>query len=146
MRNSLLFVLMFLPLCSHAQISWEEVDSLAAAIYKQGEEASLAQEHRVAADHFLRIGSAAPSSDIRPAAEYDAGAALIRLEDWGAAASVLDSFRQAYPEHELRREATKQIAFVYREQGDLARAATEYERVAAESDDPTLRRCIDFAK
>ena len=116
------------------------VDHLAAAIYKQGEQASLAEDHRSAADHFLRIGRAAPGSEIRPAAEYDAGAALIRLEDWAEAAAVLDSFRQSYPDHELYREATKQMAFVYREEGNLSRAAAEYERVASEADDPELRR------
>jgi outer membrane protein assembly factor BamD (BamD/ComL family) len=116
------------------------VDNLAAAIYKQGEQASLAEDHRAAADHFLRIAQAAPTSDIRPAAEYDAGAALIRLEDWAAAAAVLESFRQAHPDHELNREATRQMAFVYREEGNLSRAAGEYERVAAEAEDPELRR------
>jgi TolA-binding protein len=116
------------------------VDNLAAAIYKQGEQANLAGDHRAAADHFLRISQAAPTSDIRPAAEYDAGAALIRLEDWTAAAAVLDTFRKTHPEHELYREATKQIAMIYREQGDLSRAAGEYERVASEAEDPELRR------
>jgi TolA-binding protein len=116
------------------------VDNLAAAIYKQGEQANLADDHRAAADHFLRISQIAPTSDIRPAAEYDAGAALIRLEDWTGAAAVLESFRQSHPDHELNREATKQIAFVYREEGDLPRAAGEYERVASEADDPELQR------
>jgi len=116
------------------------VDNLAAAIYKQGEQANLAEDHRSAADHFLRIAQAAPTSDIRPVAEYDAAAALIRLEDWAAAAEVLESFRQAYPDHELQREATRQMALVYREQGNLSRAAGEYERVAAEAEDPELRR------
>jgi TolA-binding protein len=116
------------------------VDSLAAAIYKQGEQANLAGDHRGAADHFLRITRAAPTSDIRPAAEYDAGAALILLEDWAEAVAVLDAFRQSYPEHELHREATKQIASIYRDQGDLARAAGEYERIAAEAEDAELRR------
>ena len=116
------------------------VDNLAAAIYKQGEQANLAEDYRAAADHFLRVAKAAPTSDIRPVAEYDAGAALIRLEDWDAAAAVLESFRQAYPDHELNREATKQMAFVYREQGELSGAAGEYERVAAEAEDPELRR------
>jgi TolA-binding protein len=116
------------------------VDNLAAAIYKQGEQAKLAGDHRAAADHFLRITQAAPTSDIRPAAEYDAGAALIRLEDWTGAAAVLDAFRKTHPEHELHREATKQIALIYREQGDLSRAAGEYERVASEAEDPELRR------
>ena len=116
------------------------VDNLAAAIYKQGEQASLAQDQRAAADHFLRIKQAAPASKIRPLAEYDAGAALIQLKDWAGAATVLDSFRRTHPEHELNREATKQMALVYREEGNAVGAAGEYERVAAEADDPALRR------
>ena len=116
------------------------VDSLAASIYKQGEEAAAADDQRTAADHFLRIATVAPTSAIRPVAEYDASAALIRLEDWAAAATVLEAFRGTHPQHELIREATRQMAFVYREQGDHARAAEEYERVAAEADDLELRR------
>jgi tetratricopeptide (TPR) repeat protein len=115
------------------------VDNLAASIYKQGEAANAAQDYRAAADHFLRIRQSAPTSAIRPAAEYDAGAALIRLQDWTAAAAVLEAFRTAYPAHEMQREATRQIAFVYRQSGQLARAAGEYDRIATESKDPELR-------
>src|SRR5262249_57117805 len=81
------------------------VDNLAASIYKQGELANQAQDYRAAADHFLRIRSAAPTSTIRPAAEYDAGSALIRLQDWTAAVSVLEAFRSAFPKHELHLES-----------------------------------------
>jgi TolA-binding protein len=116
------------------------VDNLAAAIYKQGEEANLAEDYRSAANHFLRIKQAAPTSEIRPAAEYDAGAALIRLEDWAGAAGVLEAFREAHPDHELHREATKRIASVRREEGNFSRAAQEYERVALEAEDVELRR------
>jgi TolA-binding protein len=116
------------------------VDNLAAAIYKQGEQASSAGDDRAAADRYLQIAQAAPTSTIRPAAEYDAAAALIRLKDWAGAAAVLEAFRAAYPDHPLHRDATKQIALVYRQKGDLARAAAEYERVAAEADGPDLRR------
>jgi len=115
------------------------VENLAAAIYKQGEQANQQGNYRAAADHFLRIKQAAPTAKIRAAAEYDAGAALIRLEDWATAANVLDAFRQTYPEHELNREATKQIALVYRKAGQLSRSAQEYERVAVESENPELR-------
>jgi tetratricopeptide (TPR) repeat protein len=115
------------------------VDNLAASIYKQGEQANAQLDYRAAADHFLRVKQAAPASAIRAAAEYDAGAALIRIEDWAAAASVLEAFRSTYPDHELNREATRQIAFVYRQNGQLGRAASEYERVAAESSDANLR-------
>jgi TolA-binding protein len=116
------------------------VENLAASIYKQGEQANLADDSRSAAEHFLRIARVAPASQIRPAAEYDAGAALIRAGDLAGATAVLETFREAHPDHPLEREATKQMASVYRDQGDLARAAAEYERVAAEADDAELRR------
>ncbi|HVH85588.1 MAG TPA: tetratricopeptide repeat protein [Terriglobales bacterium] len=115
------------------------VDNLAASIYKQGELASKAGDDRAAADHFLRIRTAAPTSTIRPAAEYDAGAALIRLKDWAAAVNVLDAFRNTFPDHKLRLEADKQIAHAYRENGQLSNAAVEYDHIASKSDDPALR-------
>ena len=115
------------------------VDNLAASIYKQGELANQAQDYRAAADHFLRIRSAAPTSSIRPSAEYDAGAALIRLKDWRAAVDVLEAFRKAFPEHKLRQEADKQIAHAYQEDGQLSNAATEYDHIASSSADPALR-------
>jgi tetratricopeptide (TPR) repeat protein len=115
------------------------VDNLAASIYKQGELANEAQDYRAAAGHFLRIRSAAPTSSIRSAAEYDAGAALIRLEDWTAAVKVLEAFRSSFPEHKLQLEATKQIAHAYRQSGQLSRAAGEYDRISSQSEDPALR-------
>jgi len=127
-------------LAQEAESRPDFIDNLAASIYKQGELANLAEDYRGAADHFLRIREMAPTSTIRAAAEYDAGAALMRLEDWNAAAGVLEAFREAHPEHELNREATKQIAHVYREDGQLARAAAEHERISAEAEDPELAR------
>jgi cellulose synthase operon protein C len=115
------------------------VDNLAASIYKQGELANEAQEYRAAANHFLRIRSAAPTSTIRAAAEYDAGSALIRLEDWTAAVKVLEAFRSAFPEHKLKPEADKQIANAYRQSGELSLAAGEYDRISSQSTDPALR-------
>jgi tetratricopeptide (TPR) repeat protein len=81
------------------------VDNLAASIYKQGEVARDAEDYRAAADHFLRIRSVAPTSTIRATAEYDAGAALIALQDWTEAAGVFEAFRITYPDHELQLEA-----------------------------------------
>jgi tetratricopeptide (TPR) repeat protein len=115
------------------------VDNLAASIYKQAEQANQLQDYAAAAGHFLRIKERAPTSSIRPAAEYDAAAALMKLQDWTAAAEVLDGFRAAFPEHELNAEATKQLAFVYREDGESSLAAAEYERVAAEATEPELK-------
>lgn len=116
------------------------VDGLAASIYKQGEQAQLLGDHRAAADHFLRVKERAPTSAIRTAAEYDAAAALVQLEDWTTAAGVLEDFRETHTEHELAPDATRQLAFIYREDGQLAKSAEEHERIADESDDPELGR------
>src|SRR5260221_5781881 len=115
------------------------VENLAASIYKQGEQANQAEDYRTAANHFVRIKQVAPTSKICAAAEYDAGAALLRLKDWTAAAQVLNEFRLSFPEHELQKEATKQIAYAFQQAGQLAQSAGEYQRVAMESPNPQLR-------
>lgn len=116
------------------------IDGLAASIYKQGEQANEAEDFLAAADHFLRIRSVAPTSTIREAAEYDAAAALMKLENWSRAAGVLEDFRSEFPEHDLNRDATRQLAHIYREDGQLERSAAEHVRVADEADDPELAR------
>jgi len=115
-------------------------DNLAASIYKQGEQARTAQDFRLAANHFLRVGRVAPDSKIRPTAQYDGAAALIQLKDWQAAAAVLSEFRQRFPDHALQPEVTKKLAYVYREDGRLSLAAGEYERIEKQSRDDEIRR------
>jgi tetratricopeptide (TPR) repeat protein len=115
-------------------------ENLAASIYKQGEQANELEDHRSAADHFLRIKSAAPTSEIRPSAEYDAATALMKLEDWAAAAEVFRAFREVHTDHELQPDVTKQLAFVYRQAGEVVESAQEYERVADDATDQALRR------
>ena len=116
------------------------IDGLGAAIYKQAEQSNLLEDYRAAANHFLRIKTLAPSSSIRTSAEYDAAAALMKLQDWTMAADVLEEFRTSHPEHELRDDATKQLAHIYREDGQLSRSAAEHERISLESDDNDLSR------
>ncbi|HJV66962.1 MAG TPA: tetratricopeptide repeat protein [Geomonas sp.] len=116
------------------------VDNLAASIYKQGEQAAAAKNYRGAADHFLRVGKLAPTSKIRANAEFDAAAALIQLKDWKMAAGVLTGFRELFPGHQLQPEVTRKIAYVYKENGQIALAAGEYERVETEFKDEEVRR------
>jgi len=116
------------------------VDNLAASIYKQGEQANAQQDYRQAAEHFLRVGLAAPTSKIRPNAEYDGAMALIQLKEWDRAAAVLEGFRADFPGHTLQPEVTKKIAYVYKENGKLSLAAAEYERIERESQDDEIRR------
>ena len=114
-------------------------DNLAAAIYKQGEEAKAGGNHLVAAVHFLRVGSAAPASKIRVNAEYDGAASLIEVKDWTMAVTVLNRFRTLFPDNALQPEVTKKLAYVYREMSRFDRAADEYERIEKESMDDGVR-------
>ncbi len=116
------------------------IDGLAASIYKQAEQANLLEDYRTAANHFLRIKELAPTSMIRTGAEYDAAAALMKLEDCVPAADVLEEFRTSHPEHQLHHDATRQLAHIYREDGQLTRSAAEHERISIEASDIELSR------
>ncbi|HEX9627892.1 MAG TPA: tetratricopeptide repeat protein [Acidiferrobacterales bacterium] len=115
-------------------------ERLAASVYKQGEQSRATGDTRAAVAHFLRVGRVAPGSPVRATAEYDAAAGLIALKDWGAAVTVLEGFRKAYPNHALRSEVSGKLAVAYLESGQLPRAAAEFEAMAAGQTDPNLRR------
>ena len=116
-------------------------ENLAASIYKQGEQARLLGDHKLASTHFLRVADVAPNSKIRPTAEYDAAASLMLLKEWGSVANVLEGFRKSYPEHDLQTDITKKLAVVYQENGEYLKSAAEFERIEKENPkDNTLRR------
>jgi tetratricopeptide (TPR) repeat protein len=108
----------------------EITERIASSIYKQGEQARTAGDLGAAVEHFLRVAQAAPSSQVRATAEYDAGAALIQMGDWQRATTVLENFRAAFPNHELVADVTANLAVAYVEVGNSARAASEFERIA----------------
>ncbi len=108
----------------------EITERIASSIYKQGEQARAAGQLGAAVDHFLRVGQAAPASQVRATAQYDAGAVLIQMGDWQRATTVLEDFRSAFPNHELAAEVTTNLAVAYVEAGNSARAASEFERIA----------------
>lgn len=122
------------------ELHGELTERLAASIYKQGEAARAEDDLAAAVDHFLRVGAAAPESPIRETAEFDAAAALIQLESWERAATVLEGYRRRHPDSEHQREVTKKLAVVYEKGGRLAEAAEEYERIEATATDPALQR------
>lgn len=116
------------------------IDNLAAAIYKQGEEANARKEYQEAAKYYLRVGYKAPTSRIRVNAEYDAAAAMIQLRNWKVAQFLLERFRTLFPGHALQPEVTRKMAYVCREDRQYSRAADEYERMEQESGDDALRQ------
>ncbi len=116
-------------------------DRLGASIYKQGESLRAAGDLAGAAAQFLRVAEAAPASQIRPTAEYDAAAALIALRRWPRAIRILEDFRRRLPDHPLAREIPVKLATAYEENGQGLAAARELERIAEDPQgEAALRR------
>lgn len=106
-------------------------DRIASAIYKQGEQARDMGDLEAAVTHFTRLGLAVPDSAIRSTAEYDAAAALINLQEWERASTVLEQFRSDYPNNEFADDVSRKLAVSYLELGDAPQAAAEFERIAS---------------
>ena len=109
----------------------EVKDRIASAIYKQGEQARDTGDLETAVTHFTRLGNVVPDSDIRSTAEYDAAAALINLQAWVRASTVLEQFRSDYPGSEYADDVSRKLAVSYLESGDVLQAAAEFERIAS---------------
>ena len=116
-------------------------ERIASSIYKQGETARDAGDLETAITHFRRLGQAVPDSSIRATAEYDAAAALINLQAWDRASTVLEEFRRDYPDSEFADDVSQKLAVAYVESGRSGQAAGEFERIAvAPSSSEDVRR------
>jgi TolA-binding protein len=116
-------------------------ERIASSIYKQGEAARDQGALENAVRHFIRLGEVVPDSPIRETAEYDAAAALINIQAWDRASSVLEQFRRDYPESELADDVTQKLAVTYMGAGRTARAASEFENISvAPSSSELVRR------
>ena len=115
-------------------------DRLAASVYKQGEAKQKAGNLRGAVENYLRVGKLAPNSKIRMAADYDAGAALIQLKDWGQATRVLEAYRKRYPKNPNQAAVTEKLAVAYEANSQWQKAAVEFDRIRVATKDPKLRR------
>jgi cellulose synthase operon protein C len=108
----------------------ETVERLAASVYKQGEQARDNGELRQSAFHFLRVKEVAPGASILATADFDGASVLFELEDWPETARVIETFRQAYPQHPQLADADKMLATAYQRNGQPFEAASAYERIA----------------
>lgn len=118
------------------------LDRLAAAVYKQGEQALAAGDKRAAAQHFLRVGQRAPDAGIRAQADFDAAMAYVANEDWELAIPVLQAFTARYPRHALRPQAEEKLALLYEKQGDWLKSAGAYEVLYANATDKEKKRLL----
>jgi len=116
------------------------LERVAASAYKQGDIALQANATDEAIRHFLRIKTIAPMSDARVAAQYDAATHMITLKQWRPALTELDELRSKFPDHEICKDITQKIAYVYEQDGQWKQAAEEYMSVYRSDPDENARR------
>jgi cellulose synthase operon protein C len=115
-------------------------DSLAASIYKQGEQLQQSGDKAGAVAQFLRIGSAAPGASIQANAEYDAATLLLELKEWAQAIRVLENFKQRHSKHPLTKDIPAKLAFAYQNAGQINNAAGALEQMAQTNNDSNMQR------
>jgi tetratricopeptide (TPR) repeat protein len=108
----------------------QRIEWLAAAIYKQAEQARERGYPESAAAHFLRVGQLAPGSKIQVTSDYDAAAALIAAGRWEEAIGQLKRFRLVYPKSPLITDISDKLAVAYMKAGHTAEAAQEFEALS----------------
>lgn len=118
------------------------IDRLAAAIYKQGEQAKAQGQYEQAANHFLRIGEVAPGADVRASAEYDAAAVLAEAGNWNRTISVLQGFINHFPNHKFVQGATEKLAFAYEQNNNWSAAAATYDKIYGGEKDPERKKAM----
>lgn len=119
----------------------QEVEGrVAASIYRQAEVAQAGGQVDEAVSNFLRIAAAAPGSDIRPNALFDAATLLLTNERWTQSVDLLQRFRREFPEHTFNQDVTAKLAVALKEDGRDGEAALEYERIADSDPDIAVRR------
>ncbi|NNF15439.1 MAG: tetratricopeptide repeat protein [Gammaproteobacteria bacterium] len=113
------------------------VERLAASIYKQAEAHQATGDLEFAATNYLRVATQTPTSALVASAQYEAASVFMELENFSRAAHVLESFRQAFPDHQLAQEVTRNLSVSYQQDGHPEKAAAELMRLAG---DPRIDR------
>jgi len=116
------------------------IENLAAAIYKQGEQANKYGRHAIAAEHFLRITAITPNASLAASAQFDAAAALIANGNLSQATSVLENFLEHNATHELAEVATRNLAVIYKKNDQRLNAAIEFEHIAKNNNNKSRQR------
>ncbi|MGB0956251.1 MAG: hypothetical protein ACPGZP_09665 [Panacagrimonas sp.] len=111
------------------------LERLAAAIYRQGEQAREQGDVRAAANAFRRVDTIDASPDMRAKAVYDAALAFSTLKDWPAVQQTLRGYSARFAAHKLAADADKQLAQAYALDEQPAMAAPVFQRVATNPDE-----------
>lgn len=115
----------------------EHIERLAAALYRQGEQAMQNKEHGLAAERFQQVPRDAA---IYPVAQYDAATAWLVDGQDERAVALLENLITQFPTHELASGAQEKLALLYGKAARWYDAGLRYQQLAAAETDREHRR------
>ena len=114
-------------------------DNLALAIYKQAEAKVAGGNTDLAMQEYARVSREAPTSDIAPKALYEAILLAMKNEKWPFAISSIQNFQSLYPQHDLNKDATRQLSIAYLNTRDSVKAAQAFEKMSGQEGDQNVK-------
>lgn len=105
-------------------------ESLALAIFYQGNKALQQEEIDQAIQHYIRIIKVAPRTKTAPSGLYDAIALSMKHKKWLSAISYIKMFKKLYPSHKYTLDITKKLSIAYLNSKQDVAAAKELEKLA----------------
>lgn len=123
-------------------------EKIAASIYQQGLASREQGQPELAVHHWRRLATVVPESSIRTAAEYDAATLLMTMADYPQAISVLQQFRQQYPDHPLAADIPAKLILAYEAVQNWSAAAAELQILCEQTGDAQQQRiaCYQAAR
>lgn len=116
------------------------IESIAASIYKQAEQAVAARQMDDAITHFQRVKKVTPSASIVVTADYDAATYLLREKRWQEAVVALRQFQQDYPKHSFNEDIPGKLITAFEGMEDWVSAAGELRQIWKTDDDAEKQR------
>ena len=114
--------------------------NIAASIYKQGELLRDSGKGDLAAAQFRRLATEAPDSPFNKSARFDLATTLLKQEHYEAAVEAFLAFRHDYPNDDLARKVSNNLAIAYNGLGRPVDAADELEYLMRGESDADKKR------
>ena len=123
-------------------------EKIAAAIYKQGEQARAEGNYELAAANWNRIGDVTPGSNNSVSAEFDAATLLLEVEKYDEAEAAFQTLLKKYPNNKLSADIPKKLVYIYEQQekwGPAAKILTELWRNSTDKEEQRVA-CFQAAE
>ena len=119
-------------------------NNLALSIYRQAEAANANQDTGRAVQHFARISTVVPKSEIAATGLYDAIALNMQYKQWNNAIAQIKRFQTLYPKHKYSNDVSKKLSAAYLSSDQGIKAAEQFEKIARTDNDLTVKAAAQW--